>query len=155
MTTRRKANAASFRPGVSGNPKGRPKGIQETKPRGYLRAAIDAVMATDPKKLIAAIRRGLDDPRYAHGWAELIAKVGKEIGADAAHDTKPVIFHFHTNLNPLALSGRVLQQQRSLPHGPEPTDGPASPSRPSRARRPGHHAERAGLPAGPAADAGE
>ncbi len=44
--------------------------------------AIDIVMAADPKKLIVAIRRGLDDPRYAHAWDDLIGKVGKEIGGN-------------------------------------------------------------------------
>jgi len=33
---------------------------------------------------------------YAQGWAELIGKVGKELGPEAARDTKPVVFHFYT-----------------------------------------------------------
>ena len=63
-----------------------------------------------------------------------------EIGADAAHDTRPVIFKFFTNLNPLALSGRVLQAQRSLPQGAPPggADAPSPSTRaggqPGRAR---------------------
>jgi hypothetical protein len=145
-------------PGQIANPKGRPPGIKEAVRRGAFKAAYDRVLAKDPQLLDTVIRAGLQGQpkaRNAVPFLELGAKLGKEIGADAEHDTRPVIFKFFTNLNPLALSGRVLQQQRSLPHGPEPTDGPASPSRPSRARRPGHHAERAGLPAGPAADAGE
>ena len=85
-------------------------------------------MAADPKKLIVAIRRGLDDPRYAHAWADLIGKVGKEIGGNhGADDTRPVIFHFHTNLNPLALAG---SGPRSLP--PAPSAPAAPPSRPSK-----------------------
>jgi len=38
-------------------------------------------------------------------FLELGAKLGKEIGGTAADDTRPVIFNFFTNLNPLALAG--------------------------------------------------
>src|SRR5712692_3115783 len=135
----RHANATSFKPGKAGNPKGRPPGIKETRPRGYLRAAIDTVMAADPKKLTAAIRRGLEDPRYAHAFAELIGRVGKEIGGSAADgDTRPVVFHFHTNLNPMALAG----DHRSLAHG-EPRRGVGAPSEPAHAAR---RRARAGAP---------
>ncbi len=127
----RRANATSFKPGQSGNPKGRLPGIKETRPRGYLRAAIDTVMAAGPKKLTAAIRRGLEDPRYAHAFAELIGRVGKEIGGSAADgDTRPVVFHFHTNFNPMALAGSAAP--RSPAHG-EPRRGVSAPSAPARA----------------------
>lgn len=138
----RHANATSFKPGNRGNPKGRPPGIKETRPRGYLRAAIDTVMAADPKKLTAAIRRGLEDKRYAHAFAELIGKVGKEIGGSAADgDARPVVFHFHTNLNPMALAGSAAAP-RSLAHG-EPRRGVSAPNAPAHA---GKRRGRAGAP---------
>jgi len=68
--------------------------------------------------LPTAIRRGLKNEEYARGFGELVARVCKEIGGRDAGDPQPVIFHFHTNLNPLALSGSVLQEQRSLPRAP-------------------------------------
>ena len=62
----------------------------------------------------------------ARGFVELVARVCKEIGADAQGDTRPVIFHFHTNLNPLALAPRsLLQQQRSLPAPAVPATPPS------------------------------
>ncbi len=61
-----------------------------------------------------SIRRGLEDKRYAHAFAELIGKVGREIGGNAAEDTRPVIFHFHTNLNPLALAGPQSPMRRII-----------------------------------------
>jgi len=99
--------------------------------------AIDTVMAADPKKLTAAIRRGLEDPRYAHAFAELIGKVTREIGADAAHDVKPVVFHFYTNLNPLALAGPNSPARRST--DVQPSGGAGAPGLPVQAggrRRP-------------------
>ena len=138
----RHANATSFKPGKAGNPKGRPPGIKETRPRGYLRAAIDTVMAADPKKLTAAIRRGLEDPRYAHAFAELIGRVGKEIGGSAADgDIRPVVFHFHTNLNPMALAGDH-SPMRPTTDG-EPRRGVSAPRAPARA---GKRHGRAGVP---------
>jgi hypothetical protein len=137
MSSRRKANATSFKPGVSGNPKGRPKGIQETRPRGYLRTAIDTVMAADRKKLVDAIRHGLEDKRSAYAFVELIGKVGKEIGGNAAEDARPVIFHFHTNLNPLALAGPQASPRRII--AGEPSHGvgaPSLPVQPGGGRRP-------------------
>jgi hypothetical protein len=118
----RHANATSFKPGNRANPKGRPPGIKEALPRGAFKAAYDRVLAKDPQLLDTVIRAGLKGQpkaRNAVPFLELGAKLGKEIGAGRdAVDTQPVIFHFHTNLNPLALSGRVLQQQRSLPAPP-------------------------------------
>jgi hypothetical protein len=137
MTSRRKATATSFKRGQSGNVKGRPPGIKETRPRGYLRAAIDTVMTADPKKLTTAIRRGLEDPRYAHAFAELIGKVTKEIGGSAAEDTRPVVFHFHTNLNPMALAGRQSPMRRIIDG--ESSRGVGAPGLPAQAegrRRP-------------------
>ncbi len=109
-----KATSTSFKPGKSGNPKGRPPGIKEARPRGYVKAAIDAVMAADARLLKTAILSGLKDRREARGWAELIAKIGKEVGTDAAHDTKPVVFHFYTNFNPLALAGPLASTRRII-----------------------------------------
>ncbi len=53
----------------------------------------------------SGLRRGPEDKRSAHAIAELIGRVGKEIGGRDSVDTQPVIFNFFTNLNPLALAG--------------------------------------------------
>ena len=124
----KRATSTSFKPGQSGNPNGRPPGIQETRPRGYVKAAIDTVLAKDPTLLPTAIRRGLKNEEYARGFVELVARVCKEIGGNPAQDPRPVIFHFHTNLNPMALAGSG--QPRSLP--PAPSAPAAPPSRPSK-----------------------
>jgi len=136
----RKATSTSFKSGKSGNPKGRPPGIKEARPRGYVKAAIDAVMAADARLLKTAILSGLKDRREARGWAELIAKIGKEVGTDAAHDTKPVVFHFYTNFNPLALAGpqsptrRIIDGEHGRDVGPAtlPTNTLAGPQDGSR-----------------------
>jgi hypothetical protein len=78
------------------------------------RAAIDTVLAKDPTLLPTAIRRGLKNEEYARGFVELVARVCKEIGADAVHDTRPVIFNFHTNLNPMALAGPQSPMRRII-----------------------------------------
>jgi hypothetical protein len=110
----RHANATSFKPGDRANPKGRPPGIKEALPRGAFKAAYDRVLAKDPQLLDTVIR------------------AGKEIGADAEHDTRPVIFKFFTNLNPMALA------PRSLPGRTRKGGRPASrrPCRAARSRRP-------------------
>ena len=57
------ANSTRFKPGVSGNPKGRPPGIRETKPRGdrleHLVRDIVNVAETDPAGLQRALLRVL------------------------------------------------------------------------------------------------
>jgi hypothetical protein len=80
-------------------------------PRGTFKAAYDRVLAKHPELLDTVIRAGLQGQpkaRNAVPFLELGAKLGKEIGADAAHDTRPVIFNFHTNLNPMALAPKPL-----------------------------------------------
>jgi len=100
-----------FKPGQSGNPKGRPPGIKETLPRGAFKAAYDRVLAKHPELLDTVIRAGLQGQpkaRNAVPFLELGAKLGKEIGADAQGDTRPIVFNFHTNLNPMALAPKPL-----------------------------------------------
>jgi hypothetical protein len=70
-------------------------------------------------------------------WAELIGKVGKEIGAGATHDVKPVVFSFYTNLNPMALAGHQSPIRRIIDG--EPNRGGGAPGLPVQAggrRRP-------------------
>jgi hypothetical protein len=125
----KRATSTSFKPGQSGNPKGRPPGIKEALPRGAFRAAYDRVLAKDPQLLDTVIRAGLKGQpkaRNAVPFLELGAKLGKEIGADAEHDTRPVIFHFHTNLNPMALAPKPLPQP---PVPPTVLDAPTRPAR--------------------------
>ena len=54
-----KPRGRSFPPGVSGNPRGRPKGIKEALPRGAFKAAYDRVLAKHPELLDTVIRAGL------------------------------------------------------------------------------------------------
>jgi len=62
------------------------------------------------------IRAGLQGPPKGEERRTVPrAKLGKEIGADAAHDVKPVVFNFFTNLNPMALAGGAAP--RSPAHG--------------------------------------
>lgn len=46
-----------YKPGESGNLKGRPKGIVETKPRGTLRTIVKAFIEEHPEDIDAALLR--------------------------------------------------------------------------------------------------
>ncbi len=69
-------------------------------------------------------------------FLELGAKLGKEIGGTAADDTRPVIFNFFTNLNPLALAGPTPPGWPDLRVSGEGRyeRSPATPKRPARTR---------------------
>jgi hypothetical protein len=82
------------------------------------------------------------------GVAELVAKVGREIGhADAASNVRAVTYNFFTSLNPMALACRRIvngeaRQVDGATNGRTPPALPAnlpagaeSPGRPARAKR--------------------
>ena len=110
-----KPRGRPFPPGNNANPKGRPKGIQEAFPRGRVRAAFDRVTTANPTLLDQVFLDGLQGKRNARNavpFVELGAKLGKEIGADAATTTKPTIIIIKTNANLLALEGPVARARR-------------------------------------------
>jgi hypothetical protein len=67
-------------------------------------------MTKNPTLLEELIERGLRGRAdVGRGFAELVAKVGREIGtADAASTVRAVTYNFFTNLNPMALAGRRI-----------------------------------------------
>ena len=108
-----KPRGRPFSPGSNANPKGRPKGIRETHPRGYLKRAIDTVMAKDPKLIETVLRRSLQGTKKDLQAVELIGRVTKEIGgAESLSAMKPTVIIIKTNVDPLALEGPVARAQR-------------------------------------------
>ena len=89
-----------FKPGQSGNPKGRRPGTKETKarlPRSFRRIAAE-VVAEHPDDIQRALLRGIRDRRQAHRYLTIFAGLEKhyiEHSGDALMP-KPVIFELHT-----------------------------------------------------------
>jgi len=52
-------HARPFKPGQSGDPRGRSRGIPERYPGGYVKAALERVMVKNPKLLEELIERAL------------------------------------------------------------------------------------------------
>lgn len=114
-------NATTFKPGKSGNPKGKPKGAKDRMPRGLLKQAIAVVMAGEPKLIEDVIRRNLKDRKKDLQAVELIGKVTKEIGpTDAASALKPTVIIIKTNVNLMALAGPT--RRKALTEGKEGPD---------------------------------
>jgi hypothetical protein len=123
-----KPNATSFKPGDRANPRGRPKGIKETRPRGYLKRAIDEVMAEDPTAVHAVLRRSLQSSKKDLQAVELIGKVGKELGpTDPASAMKPTVIIIRTNVDPYALEGPQQRAKRLAKLAGEAPDASAKP----------------------------
>ena len=100
MATRRKPPAAAWKPGQSGNPKGRPAGTGEV---AKLRAAIaDRV----PELLAAMMARALDGDV---GASRLLLAMSKRI-ADHLRETNRKLMTF-------AQVSKALQQELDAAHG--------------------------------------
>jgi len=115
----KRANSTSFKPGQSGNPRGRPRGIQETRPRNSVRAAWNAVTDRYPKLVEDVIYEGLSRgrkqgrmpgrPLDALPFVTLGARVNREIGADPGQVSRPVTIIVNTNVDPMKLRVKVSE----------------------------------------------
>jgi hypothetical protein len=94
------ARGRPFQPGTSGNPKGRPPGIVEPRPRGTLRRVIDRFIAerNGEELMLEAFHTGIQDRRRALGFLELAGRVNREIGLGSDHGTAVVTIVFQSPL---------------------------------------------------------
>ena len=71
-------NAGSFKPGVSGNVRGRPRGAKSVTPA--VRAIVDAVVTDNVDGVKEAYRKAAVNPKSVLHALELKARVNREIG---------------------------------------------------------------------------
>lgn len=92
-----------FPPGQSGNPKGRPPGIKDRLPRGFVARLVLATLEANEAAACEAFRRMLTNPRQVRDALELAGRLNKEIGAAALDALPTATITVYTNLDPNAL----------------------------------------------------
>jgi hypothetical protein len=117
----RRPNATSFKPGQSGNPKGKPKGAKDRLPRGMMRQLYAAAIEKKHAKVVKLIEGYVVSEKYGLQAHELAGKLFKEIGpADAATAMKPTVIIIKTNVNMLALAGKNSSMLAARPTNVDP-----------------------------------
>ena len=76
-----RATRTSFKPGRSGNPKGRTPGSKDAIPR--VRELVNAVLEHNVAPIREAYRRAVTSPKTVLACLELAAKLNKEVGPGA------------------------------------------------------------------------
>lgn len=91
----------SWKPGQSGNPKGRPPGIVETKPRGLMRQLFDdALDANTRQRTVQTLQDVLTDRRRVIDALTLGARLTREIGLGSDEGSARVTIIFKSPLRP-------------------------------------------------------
>ena len=77
----RRRNGGSFKPGVSGNPKGKPRGAKNVVPS--VRELVNAVVAENLDQVKAAYRSSAISSKSVLQALDLKARVNREVGQGA------------------------------------------------------------------------
>lgn len=89
--------------GVSGNPGGRPKGIVEPIPRGYVKRLVLGVIQCDEERVRRALLTAATSHRTVVTVLDHAAKLNKEIGTGADGGGGNTVINVITNVNVLRL----------------------------------------------------
>jgi hypothetical protein len=92
-----------FEEGNKANPRGRPRGVKETMPRGFVKKLAFAVVEGNEQAVRDALKRAATSPKTVLSVLALAAKLNKEIGTADSAASAPTIINFRTNVNMLAL----------------------------------------------------
>jgi hypothetical protein len=109
--------AVRGRPFVKGNKAspGRPRGVKETVPRGFVKKLVFGVITGNVKQVEEALSRAAVNPRTVAAVLDHAAKLNKEIGSADAAGGAPTIINFYTNVIRFRTPCRNLLPLRVLP----------------------------------------
>jgi hypothetical protein len=79
---RRRADG-TIAPGAALNPRGRPKGVKELVPRGFVKKLVLGVISSNVEQVAEALRRAAVSPRSVISVLEHAARLNREIGGGA------------------------------------------------------------------------
>jgi hypothetical protein len=119
-------------PGSALNPRGRPPGVKELVPRGFVKKLVFGVITGNVEAVAEALRRAAVNPRSVISVLEHAARLNKEIGGREDGRGGTTIINLHTNVNMLALRAAAPRAAKVLEHQPAPQlPPPRSPRRAS------------------------
>jgi hypothetical protein len=82
-----------FQPGDRANPRGRPRGVKETAPRGLIKKLTLGALEGNEQAVRAALEHAATNPKSVVQVLDLAAKLNKEVGHQA--DGRSGETHFH------------------------------------------------------------
>src|SRR5688572_30305810 len=92
-----------FEKGNKANPRGRPRGVKETMPRGFVKKLAFAALEANEQAVRTALERAATKPKSVVQVLDLAAKLNKEVGHQADGCSAETHFHIHTNVDIMAL----------------------------------------------------
>jgi hypothetical protein len=104
-----------FEKGHKANPRGRPRGVKETVPRGFIKKLTLDVLEGGEQRVRAALERAATNPKTVVQVLDLAAKLNKEIGAGAEGGRGETHFHIHSNVNFMALRAAAHRAVQPAP----------------------------------------
>jgi hypothetical protein len=107
-----------FRRGERANPRGRPPGVKELVPRGFVKKLVFGVITGNVEQVAEALRRAAVNPRSVISVLEHAARLNKEIGGREDGKGRPTIINLNTNVNMLALKAAASRAAKPIEHEP-------------------------------------